>query len=254
MTRRIPGIFCFNCVNRRWLRHHPKVLAFEFAAGAKRPDKANAIDLYVSGHIPETKTEREQYEATFKTVPEPLTEHERTGFLQKLDGVACSSDAFFPFPDNIHRLAKVSSLKINLIIVWCEICSCPGRKCTGQDCTWDGECTWNGICRHRSAVIYALIFLFLFTYNACTQNSKDGACFGDVGWSEYVRIESKIFRLYPLSTIKLPLYHNMRLWYPFTCRLHSIILKESTCKPEWQDYRFAKTLLRVMLNVNVHDF
>jgi len=89
-----------------WLRHHPKVLAFEFASGAKRPDKANAIDLYVSGQIPETASEKAQYEATFKTVPEPLTQHERTEFLSKLDGVACSSDAFFPFPDNVHRLAK----------------------------------------------------------------------------------------------------------------------------------------------------
>jgi len=83
------------------------VLGFEFAPSAKRPDKANVIDLYVSGAIPETKFEREQYEAAFKTVPEPLTAEERAEFLAKLDGVACSSDAFFPFPDNVHRLAKV---------------------------------------------------------------------------------------------------------------------------------------------------
>lgn len=85
------------------------MLGFEFARGAKRPDKANVIDLYVSGQIPETKVEKEQYEATFKTVPEPLTAHERAEFMKQLDGVACSSDAFFPFPDNIHRLAKVSA-------------------------------------------------------------------------------------------------------------------------------------------------
>jgi phosphoribosylaminoimidazolecarboxamide formyltransferase / IMP cyclohydrolase len=84
-------------------------LAFDFAKSAKRPEKANAIDLYVTGQIPETKVEKEQYEATFKTVPEPLTQREREEFLAKLDGVACSSDAFFPFPDNVHRLAKVCS-------------------------------------------------------------------------------------------------------------------------------------------------
>jgi len=82
-------------------------LAFEFASDAKRPDKANVIDLYVSGRIPETPSEKQQYESTFKTVPEPLTQEERAEFLSKLDGVACSSDAFFPFPDNVHRLAKV---------------------------------------------------------------------------------------------------------------------------------------------------
>ena len=115
----------------RWLRHHPKVLAFEFASGAKRPDKANAIDLYVSGNIPETKAEREQYEAVFKTVPEPLSTHERTEFLKQLDNVAVSSDAFFPFPDNIHRLAKVVVLWSLLMIVWREICRCTGGKCPG---------------------------------------------------------------------------------------------------------------------------
>ena len=103
------GSSCAIDADYRWLRHHPKVLAFEFAPSAKRPEKANAIDLYVSGQIPETTVEKEQYEATFKTVPEPLTAHERAEFLKQLDGVACSSDAFFPFPDNVHRLAKVSS-------------------------------------------------------------------------------------------------------------------------------------------------
>ena len=110
MIRLMLGIFPFLiCADQRWLRHHPKVLAFDFAPGAKRPDKANVIDLYVSGQIPETPIEKEQYEATFKTVPEPLTKHERAEFLSKLDRVACSSDAFFPFPDNVHRLARVDT-------------------------------------------------------------------------------------------------------------------------------------------------
>jgi len=71
--------------------------------------------LYVSGQIPESATEKKQYEATFKTVPEPLTAHERAEFVRQLDDVACSSDAFFPFPDNVHRLAKVFPLAIDLI-------------------------------------------------------------------------------------------------------------------------------------------
>jgi phosphoribosylaminoimidazolecarboxamide formyltransferase/IMP cyclohydrolase len=109
-------------------------LAFDFASSAKRPDKANAIDLYVNGNIPDTKVEKEQYEATFKTVPEPLTEQERADFLQKLDGVACSSDAFFPFPDNIHRLAKVTLFKLLLITVWRKICCRAWWKCPGYYC------------------------------------------------------------------------------------------------------------------------
>lgn len=39
-----------------WLRHHPKVLAFDFKKGTKRADKSNAIDLYVTNQIGEVST------------------------------------------------------------------------------------------------------------------------------------------------------------------------------------------------------
>jgi phosphoribosylaminoimidazolecarboxamide formyltransferase / IMP cyclohydrolase len=66
------------------------------------------IDLYVTGQIPDNPAQKRQYDSVFKTVPEPLTAEEREEFLSKLRDVACSSDAYFPFPDNIHRLAKVT--------------------------------------------------------------------------------------------------------------------------------------------------
>ncbi|CAG8834886.1 5061_t:CDS:2 [Gigaspora margarita] len=62
-----------------WLRYHPKVIAFDFKKSAKRAEKSNAIDLYL------------------------LTPKERKLHLATLSGVALSSDAFLPFPDNIHR-------------------------------------------------------------------------------------------------------------------------------------------------------
>lgn len=86
----------------RWLRHHPKVLAFDFKKEAKRADKSNAIDLYVTGQIGEG-VEREAWEANFNTVPEPLTAEERKEWMAKLSDTVVSSDAFFPFPDNIFR-------------------------------------------------------------------------------------------------------------------------------------------------------
>ncbi|KAJ1936106.1 bifunctional phosphoribosylaminoimidazolecarboxamide formyltransferase/IMP cyclohydrolase, partial [Linderina macrospora] len=85
-----------------WLRHHPKVLAMQFAASAKRADKSNAIDLYVTNQTGEG-VELEQWEANFSQVPELLTAEERKEHMQKLHGVVVSSDAFFPFSDNIHR-------------------------------------------------------------------------------------------------------------------------------------------------------
>lgn len=89
-----------------WLRQHPRVLAFQWAKGTKRPDKSNAIDLYVSGQIPTAEPEKSEYESKFVDVPEPLTAQERRDWLDKLDNVALSSDAFFPFPDNVYRAAR----------------------------------------------------------------------------------------------------------------------------------------------------
>ncbi|PPR08302.1 hypothetical protein CVT24_000761 [Panaeolus cyanescens] len=88
-----------------WLRHNPRVLSLPFKKGVKRADKANAIDLFVSGEVLEGG-ERAQWESLFEQVPEPLTEQEKKDWALKLDGVACSSDAFFPFPDNVHRARK----------------------------------------------------------------------------------------------------------------------------------------------------
>jgi len=88
-----------------WLRHHARVLSLPFKKGVKRADKANAIDLYVTGEKLEG-AEKAQWEALFETIPAPLTDEERSEFAKQLNGVACSSDAFFPFPDNVHRARK----------------------------------------------------------------------------------------------------------------------------------------------------
>jgi phosphoribosylaminoimidazolecarboxamide formyltransferase / IMP cyclohydrolase len=88
-----------------WLRHHERVLALPFKAGVKRADKANAIDLFVTGEVLEGG-EKEQWESLFDAVPEKLSAQEKDEHLKALSGVACSSDAFFPFPDNVHRAHK----------------------------------------------------------------------------------------------------------------------------------------------------
>lgn len=89
-----------------WLRHHPRVLSLKFAKTAKRADKANAIDLFVTGKVPESGPERDEWEAKFETVPSFLTQEEKVEHAKHLQGVACASDAFFPFPDNVYRLAQ----------------------------------------------------------------------------------------------------------------------------------------------------
>ncbi|XP_077997056.1 bifunctional purine biosynthesis protein ATIC-like [Glandiceps talaboti] len=85
-----------------WLRQHPKVLGMQFKQGVKRAEKSNAIDVYVNGTVGQD-TDMETWKGQYETVPELLTPEERQEWCAKLKGVALSSDAFFPFRDNIDR-------------------------------------------------------------------------------------------------------------------------------------------------------
>lgn len=91
-----------------WLRQHPRVLNFKFKPSVGRAQMNNAIDLYVLDEI--DAQERPFWEALLTEVPTLLTAQERKDWLSKLDNVAVSSDAFFPFRDNIDR-AKRSGAK-----------------------------------------------------------------------------------------------------------------------------------------------
>ncbi|KIY64009.1 AICARFT/IMPCHase bienzyme [Cylindrobasidium torrendii FP15055 ss-10] len=88
-----------------WLRHHPSVLGLKWKKGTKRAEKANAIDLFVSGEELEG-AEKAEWEARFDGEIPTLSAEDRKAWAKQLDGVACSSDAFFPFPDNVHRAKK----------------------------------------------------------------------------------------------------------------------------------------------------
>lgn len=97
-------------VDNWWLRQHPRVLGLSFKKGIKRPEKSNAIDVFVEGIIDAPSmagtSERRQWESLFDTVPAPLTAEERKKHAATLREVVCSSDAFFPFDDNVHRCAR----------------------------------------------------------------------------------------------------------------------------------------------------
>ena len=87
-----------------YLRLHPKVLGMKFAKGLKRPEKINAIDIYLQDDV--TPAELRAWEANFREVPERLSAEEKREWLDHLKGVALSSDAFFPFRDNIDRAQR----------------------------------------------------------------------------------------------------------------------------------------------------
>lgn len=88
-----------------FLRQHPKVLGLQFVDGIRRPDRDNAIDLYISDEYEDILAEG-VWEQTFKVKPEVLTAEEKKAWISKNTGVTVGSDAFFPFGDNVERARK----------------------------------------------------------------------------------------------------------------------------------------------------
>uniref|UniRef100_A0A674PJC2 Bifunctional purine biosynthesis protein ATIC n=1 Tax=Takifugu rubripes TaxID=31033 RepID=A0A674PJC2_TAKRU len=88
-----------------WLRHHPRVLNMKFRTGVKRAEMANAIDQYVSDTIGEGP-DLAVWKSMFDEVPELLSVAEKKKWIGSLQSVAVSSDAFFPFRDNIDRAKR----------------------------------------------------------------------------------------------------------------------------------------------------
>ncbi|XP_033105701.1 bifunctional purine biosynthesis protein PURH-like [Anneissia japonica] len=88
--------------NHWWLRHHPNVLNMVFKKGVKRAEMSNVIDVYVNGTVGQDMSTT-AWESLLENPPAQLSESERKQWLSTLKGVSLSSDAFFPFRDNIDR-------------------------------------------------------------------------------------------------------------------------------------------------------
>ena len=87
------------------LRQHPKVLALPFREDIARPNRDNAIDVYISEFYEDVIGDG-VWQECFTRQPEPLTPAEKREFLDGVSGVSLGSDAFFPFGDNIERAVK----------------------------------------------------------------------------------------------------------------------------------------------------
>ncbi len=88
-----------------YLRQCPKVLNLPFKDEIGRPNRDNAIDLYIGADYMDVLAEGE-WQKIFKTKPEVFTEEEKREWLNGNKDVALGSDAFFPFEDNIERAFK----------------------------------------------------------------------------------------------------------------------------------------------------
>lgn len=85
-----------------WLRQNPKVLNLPFRDDVRRPNRDNAIDVYISDDYEDVLADG-IWQDFFTEKPEVLTREEKKAWITQLHGVALGSDAFFPFGDNIER-------------------------------------------------------------------------------------------------------------------------------------------------------
>ncbi len=88
-----------------WLRQHPKTLALPFLDGIRRPDRDNAIDIYLSDEYEDDLADG-VWQTKYKVRPEPLTAEEKRAWIAQQSGLTVGSDAFFPFGDNVERAHK----------------------------------------------------------------------------------------------------------------------------------------------------
>ena len=88
-----------------YLRQCPKVLGLQFVKGIKRPDRDNAIDIYISDEYEDILAEG-TWQQYYAVKPEPLTREEKKAWLATQTGVSLGSVAFFPFGDNVERARK----------------------------------------------------------------------------------------------------------------------------------------------------
>ncbi|MBQ7091531.1 MAG: phosphoribosylaminoimidazolecarboxamide formyltransferase, partial [Clostridia bacterium] len=75
-----------NKADNWYLRQNPKVLALPFLDDVRRPDRDNAIDIYISDEYEDILADG-AWQAVFKTRPEPLTAEEKKAWIATQSGV-----------------------------------------------------------------------------------------------------------------------------------------------------------------------
>ncbi len=87
-----------------FLRQHPRTLDLRFRADISRAEKNNAVDRFLLPDL--SVAEEAAWRTAFAEVPRRFGADERREWLDRQSGVALSSDAFFPFRDNLDRAAR----------------------------------------------------------------------------------------------------------------------------------------------------
>lgn len=98
-----------NKADNWFLRQAPQVMQLEFVDDIARPNRDNAIDVFIGDEYEDVLKDG-VWQNIFKTKPVVFTKEEKRAWLNKMNHIAIGSDAFFPFGDNIER-AKKSGVK-----------------------------------------------------------------------------------------------------------------------------------------------
>ena len=94
-----------------FMRQHPKVRNLPFHEQVSNVERTNARILCIDGGM--TDSELRAWKSKFSAPVEALPQEEKAAWLAKLKGVSLSSDAFFPFRDNIDQASKCG---VNFIV------------------------------------------------------------------------------------------------------------------------------------------
>ena len=87
------------------LRQHPQVLSLPFREDVRRPDRDNAIDVYLSDRDEDVLSDG-NWQKLFTRRPDPMSTADKRAYLESRSGISLGSDAFFPFGDNIERARR----------------------------------------------------------------------------------------------------------------------------------------------------
>ena len=88
-----------------YLRQSPAVLNLPFRDDVRRPDRDNAIDVYIGDEYEDVLADG-AWQRVFTERPKVFTREEKRAWIATAEGISLGSDAFFPFGDNIERARK----------------------------------------------------------------------------------------------------------------------------------------------------
>ena len=88
-----------------FLRQHPKIMNLHFKKQVGKTERTNARNLLIEGDI--SANEYSQLQHLFGSFAETISKEEKKDWITKLKNVSLSSDAFFPFRDNIELASKL---------------------------------------------------------------------------------------------------------------------------------------------------